>query len=91
VDAIIAPAAGPAWLIDWVNGDHDAGGCSTPAAVAGYPHITEPAGFVHGLPVGLSFFGPAWIEPVLLRLACGFEQLVKARRPAASAPTIKLA
>jgi len=81
VDAIVAPTAGPAWLIDWVTGDHDTGGCSTPAAVAGYPHITVPAGFVHGLPVGISFFGAAWSEPVLLRLAYSFEQAAKARRP----------
>ena len=81
VDAIVAPTAGPAWLIDWVTGDHDTGGCSTPAAVAGYPHITVPAGFVHGLPVGISFFGTAWSEPALLRFAYGFEQATKARRP----------
>jgi amidase len=81
VDAIVAPTAGPAWLIDWVTGDHDTGGCSTPAAVAGYPHITVPAGFVHGLPVGISFFGTAWSEPVLLRLAFACEQASTARRP----------
>jgi len=81
VDAVVAPTAGPAWLIDWVTGDHDTGGCSTPAAVAGYPHITVPAGFVHGLPVGMSFFGTAWSEPALLRLAYGFEKATKARRP----------
>ena len=81
VEAIVAPTAGPAWPTDWVNGDHDTGGCSTPAAVAGYPHITVPAGFVHGLPVGLSFFGGAWSEPVLIKLAFAFEQAVKARKP----------
>ena len=80
LDAIVAPTAGPAWLIDWVTGDHDTGGCSTPAAVAAYPHITVPAGFVHGLPVGLSFFGGAWSEPVLLRLAYGFEKATRARK-----------
>jgi amidase len=80
VDAIVAPTAGPAWLTDLVNGDHDSGGCSTPAAVAGYPHITVPAGFVQGLPVGISFFGPAWSEPVLLKLAYSFEQALKARQ-----------
>ena len=80
IDAIIAPTAGPAWLTDWITGDHDTGGCSTPAAVAGYPHITVPAGFVSGLPVGLSFFGAAWSEPVLLKLAFSFEQATKARR-----------
>jgi amidase len=81
VDAIVAPTAGPAWLIDPVTGDHDTGGCSSPAAVAGYPHITVPAGFVHGLPVGISFFGAAWSEPVLIRLAYAFEQDSKARKP----------
>ena len=81
VDAIVAPTAGPAWLIDPVTGDHDTGGCSSPAAVAGYPHITVPAGFVHGLPVGISFFGAAWSELVLIRLAYAFEQDSKARKP----------
>jgi amidase len=81
VEAIVAPTAGPAWVTDWVNGDHDTGGCSTPAAVAGYAHITVPAGFVHGLPVGISFFGGAWSEPALLKLAYAFEQAVKARKP----------
>ncbi len=80
VDAIVAPTAGPAWLIDTVNGDHDTGGCSTPAAVAGYPHITVPAGFVRGLPVGVSFFAGAWGEPGLLKLAYAFEQGTHARR-----------
>jgi amidase len=89
VDAIVAPTAGPAWLIDWITGDHDIGGCSTPAAVAGYPHITVPAGFVHGLPVGMSFFGAAWSEPVLLRLAYGFERTTRARRPPGMLPTVK--
>jgi amidase len=89
VDAIVAPTAGPAWLIDWVTGDHDTGGCSTPAAVAGYPHITVPAGFVHGLPVGISFFGTGWSEPVLLRLAFAFEQATKARRQPRLLPTVE--
>ena len=80
VDAIVAPTAGPAWLIDTVNGDHDTGGCSTPAAVAGYAHITVPAGLVRGLPVGISFFGGAWSEGQLLKLAYGFEQATKARK-----------
>ena len=66
LDAIVAPTGGLAWLTDPVNGDADTGGCSTRSAVAGYPHITVPAGYACGLPVGLSFFGTAWSEPVLL-------------------------
>lgn len=74
LDAIIAPTNGPAWTIDWVNGDHGGGGSSSPAAVSGYPNITVPAGFVHGLPIGISFFAEAWSEPKLLKLAFAFEQ-----------------
>jgi amidase len=80
LDALVAPTNGPACLIDVVNGDQDTGSCSTPAAVAGYPHITVPAGYVHGLPVGISFFGTAWSEPRLLGLAYSFEQATKARK-----------
>ncbi len=90
LDAIVAPTTGPAWLTDLVNGDHVSGGCSTPAGVAGYPHITVPAGFVHGLPVGVSFFGPAWSEPTLFRLAYAFEQATKIRRPPDFPSTINL-
>ncbi len=78
--ALVAPTGGPAWLTDYVNGDHFTGGCSTLAAVAGYPHITVPAGFVFGLPVGLSFFASAYSEPTLFRLAYAFEQATRARR-----------
>ena len=78
--AIFAPAGGPAWLTDLVTGDHDIGGSSTPAAVAGYPNITVPAGFVHGLPVGATFFGAAWSEGMLIKIASGFEAAVKARK-----------
>lgn len=81
LDAIVTLTNGPACLIDWVNGDSDTGGCSSPAAIAGYPHITVPAGFYRGLPIGLSFFGKAWSEPVLFKLASGFESASKARRP----------
>jgi len=78
--AILAPANGPAWFTDLVNGDHDTGGSSTPAAVAGYPNITVPAGQVHGLPVGISFFGAAWSEGTLIKIASGFEAATGARR-----------
>jgi amidase len=81
LDALIAPTVGPAWVTDWVNGDHVSGGSSTPAAVAGYPDITVPAGFVHDLPVGLSFFGTAWSEAKLIQFAYAFEQATRARRP----------
>ena len=64
-----------------VNGDHYGGGSSSPAAVAGYPSITVPAGSSAGLPVGLSFLGPAWSEPVLIRLAYAFEQATQVRKP----------
>lgn len=80
VDAIIGPTSGPAWTTDWVSGDRVDSGCASPPAVAGYPHITVPAGFVFGLPVGLSFFGPAWSEPKLLKYAYAFEQAHQARR-----------
>ncbi len=74
LDALVAATNGPAWTIDPVNGDHFGGGSSSPAAIAGYPNITVPMGYVHGLPVGISFFGKAWSEPVLLKLAHAFEQ-----------------
>jgi amidase len=80
LDAIVAPTGGPAWLTDLVNGDHVAGGSSNAAAVAGYPNINVTAGFVSGLPVGISFFGRAWSEPTLVRLAFAFEQTIKARQ-----------
>jgi amidase len=79
LDAIVTLTSGPAWLIDAVNGDSDTGGCSTPAAVAGYPHITVPAGLYRGLPVGLSFFGSAFSEPKLIKLASGFEHAANGR------------
>ncbi len=80
LDAIVAPTNNPAWPIDWVNGDHFVSGCSTLPAVAGYPHLTVPAGQVGGLPIGLSFFGPAWSEPRLLGFGYAFEQATRARR-----------
>jgi amidase len=80
LDAMVAPTGGPAWLTDLVNGDHVAGGSSNAAAVAGYPNINVTAGFISGLPVGISFFGRAWSEPTLIRLAFAFEQTKKARQ-----------
>jgi len=80
LDAIVAPTGGPAWLTDLVDGDHFAGGSSTAAAVAGYPNINVTAGFISGLPVGISFFGRAWSEPTLIKLAYSFEQATKARQ-----------
>jgi amidase len=80
LDAIVAPTGGPAWMTDLVAGDHFGGGMSTPPAVAGYPHITVPAGYVFGLPVGISFVGRAWSEPTLIKLAYAFEQATHARR-----------
>jgi amidase len=81
LDAIFAPTGGPAWVTDLVNGDHFGGGSSGTPAIAGYPNITVPAGFVFGLPIGISFFGRAWSEPVLIRIAYAFEQATKVRRP----------
>ncbi|GAC1434988.1 MAG: amidase [Terriglobales bacterium] len=89
LDALVAPTAGPAWLIDYANGDHSAGGSSNAAAVAGYPDIAVPAGFVFDLPVGISFFGRAWSEPTLLKIAYGFEQAIHARKPPQFLPTLK--
>ena len=80
---IIAPTGGPAWLIDPVNGDHTGMSFSTPAAVAGYPHLTVPAGQVRGLPIGLSFVGAAWSEAKLLAYGQAFERATAHRRPPA--------
>ena len=90
LDAILAPTGGPAWITDLANGDHSTGGSSNAAAVAGYPDITVPAGFVFGLPVGASFFGRAWSEPTLFKIAYAFEQMTKARKPPQFFPTVKL-
>ena len=80
LQALVGPTGGPAWLIDHLNGDSSSLSFSSPAAVAGYPHITVPAGWVFGLPVGLSFVGAPWQEGTLLKLAYGFEQATRARR-----------
>jgi amidase len=88
LDAIVAPTGGPAWLTDLINGDHSAGGSSNAAAVAGYPNINVTAGFLSGLPVGISFFGRAWSEPGLIKLAYSFEQATKARQAPKFLPSI---
>ena len=91
LNALIAPTDGPAWPTDWINGDHFSAGTSTLAAVAGYPHITVPMGFVFGLPVGISFFGRAWSEPALIKLAYSYEQATKARKPPQFGKTVEVA
>jgi amidase len=88
LDALVAPTGSPAWPIDVVLGDHFMGSASTPAAVAGYPHITVPMGQVAGLPVGLSFFGTAWSEARLIALAHAYEQATGHRRPPQFVPTV---
>jgi amidase len=90
LDAIVAPTGGPAWPTDLLNGDHFTGGSSTMAAVAGYPGVTMPAGSVHGLPVGISFFASAYSEPTLIKLAYALEQTLKARTPPRFLPTADL-
>jgi amidase len=80
VIAIVSPTGGPAWTTDLITGDHFLGSASGLAAVAGYPHITVPMGVVHDLPVGLSFFGPAWSEASLIGLAYAYEQRTHARK-----------
>jgi amidase len=89
VIALVAPTTDPAWVIDLVNGDHGSASATTLPAVAGYPHLTVPMGEVFGLPVGLSFIGPAWSEQLLLSLGYGYEQATHLRTPptyAASVP-----
>jgi amidase len=88
LDALVAPTGNPAWPTDPVNGDHFTGSSSTPAAVAGYPSVSVPMGYVAGLPVNLSFFGRAWSEPTLLRLAYAFEQISMQRKAPKFLPTL---
>jgi amidase len=91
LQAILAPTGGPAWMVDMVTGDHySGGGFSSLAAVAGYPHITVPAGYVFGLPVGISFFASAWQEATLIRIAYAFEQASRIRKPPEYLPTVDL-
>lgn len=90
LDALVAPTDSPAWMTDLVDGDHFLGGSSSAAAVAGYPSITVPAGFVFGLPIGISFFGRAWSESKLIKLAYSFEQATKVRKPPEFRPTVDL-
>ncbi len=90
LDAIVAPTGSPAWTTDLVNGDHFVGASSTPAAVAGYPNVTVPAGFAFGLPVGISFIGRAWSEPKLIGLAYAYEQASRKRQPPRLLPTAPL-
>jgi amidase len=80
LDALIAPTGGPAWLIDPVNGDHFTTSFASPAAVAGYPHLTVPCGLVRGLPIGVSFVGTAWSEERLLAFGHAYEQATALRR-----------
>jgi amidase len=88
VDALIGPTGGPAWLTDLITGDHFGGGSSSAAAVAGYPSISVPAGYIHGLPIGISFFGRAWSEPTLIKIAFAYEQATKHRKPPRFLPTV---
>lgn len=81
LDLIIAPTTGPAWKTDWINGDHYLGAASSAAAISGYPHITVPMGYVHGLPVGLSMFSGKLQEGKLIEAAYNYEQATRHRKP----------
>ncbi|HTV24192.1 MAG TPA: hypothetical protein VMG12_36115, partial [Polyangiaceae bacterium] len=88
LDAIVCPSNAPAWLTDLVSGDHYIGGNTSFAAVSGYPSLTVPMGFVHALPLGLSFIGRPWSEGRLIELGSSFEALTQARRPPSFLPTL---
>jgi amidase len=88
LDALITPTGGPAWITDLITGDHFGGGYSTASAVAGYPHITVPAGFTHNLPVGISFFGRAYSEAALIKIAYAYEQATKHRKAPTFIPSL---
>jgi amidase len=90
LDAIVALTGGPAWLTDLVDGDHFGGASSSLAAIAGYPNINVPAGYIFGLPIGLSFFGRAWSEPTLIKICFAFEQSTLHRRPPSLLPSANL-
>jgi amidase len=81
LDALMAPSNAPSWPIDVINGDHFLGSSSSPAARSGYPNVTVPMGFVHGLPIGLSIFAEAYSEPKIIGLAYAYEQATKHRKP----------
>ena len=81
LDALMAPTGSAAWKTDLINGDHFLGGSSSFAAISGYPNITVPMGFIDALPVGVSFFGKAWSEPLLIEIAYAYEQATLHRRP----------
>jgi amidase len=90
LDALVAPTGGPAWVTDYINGDHYGGSFSSPAAVAGYPHITVPAGYTRGLPVGISFVGGAYSEATLIAMAYAYEQATLHRRAPTFPATVNI-
>jgi amidase len=89
LDALIAPTYGPASRVDIVDGDNISGSAGSLPAIAGYPHLTVPMGYVAGLPVGISFIGRAWSEASLLALGSAYEQAAHVRRPPAYRPSIE--